>query len=244
MCRASDDGSRMKRCRAGVRRAQRRRHAQTRASPFHAAMPSATSESAAARARTGSSGQPAAAASSGSSTAPARPERVDQPAATLAVRALEPRLRGADAGGADRGIGSRAPGERPRAPRRDRARVAAPRDRARAHRGAEVEHRLVPAPPLPRRHRRVGRALRVGAPERRRPRSRASTRAALVSSTPTSRSWANASTARAVYGPMPGSGEQTVEVVGEAPVELLGDHRRRTGAGSPPGGCSRARPTR
>ena len=45
----------------------------------------------------------------------------------------------------------------------------------------------------------------------------------FVSTTATSRSKANASTARAVYGPMPGSAEQRVEIVGQPAVVAVDD---------------------
>ncbi len=47
--------------------------------------------------------------------------------------------------------------------------------------------------------------------------ARASTRAALVSTTPTGCSKAKASTARAVYGPTPGSADSSFSVAGRRP---------------------------
>ena len=58
----------------------------------------------------------------------------------------------------------------------------------------------------------------------------------FVSTTATSRSNANASTARAVYGPMPGSASKRVEIVGNHAVVLVDDGTgRELQVARPPG---------
>ena len=71
---------------------------------------------------------------------------------------------------------------------------------------------------------------------------RAITRPALVSTTPTSRSKAKASTARAVYGPTPGHRQQCVEVVGDDATVWVDHDRGGAGGGTWPGGCSPSPP--
>ena len=64
-----------------------------------------------------------------------------------------------------------------------------------------------------------------------RPACRARTRATLVSTTATSRSKAKASTARAVYGPMPGRASSASRSIGQAAAVPVDDHAPAHGAG-------------
>ena len=126
---------------------------------------------------------------------------------------------------------SRRPGRASGDPARCHAQLAGERAlgaarRRPAHGGAEVHQHLVPRPAVAGRHERVGRRPGPRRSVSRSPATRASTRAMFVSTTATSRSKANASTARAVYGPMPGRAQQRVEVVGHRAAVAL-DHRRR-----------------
>ena len=145
-------------------------------------------------ARAGSSGQPMTAGTAvGLDRAAA--ERVDEAAATLAVRALEAALPAGHARGADGRIGG-VDTAGPRAAAADRAGVAArtPGRQTVAPRSSIAWFQRQPAP--------GGTEASAAACTSRgrsdRPARRASTRATFVSTTPTSRSNANASTARAV----------------------------------------------
>ena len=136
-------------------------------------------------------------------------------AAGLAVAALVRRLAGAHAGRAVGRVGVRPTGDVPRAarPPAGSRRSAAPAGRP-WRRGPSAPG-STPTRRRPARGRR--RAPAPGAASAARPSTRARTRAMFVSTTATSRSKANASTARAVYGPMPGRASSASRSSGTAP---------------------------
>ncbi len=166
-----------------------------------------------------------------------------QAPAALTERALERRLRRADPGGTADRIRCRTPGLPPRALARDRAPVDRP-----ARASCRRSHRdRTPPVPTPTRARGEPQHPRAPAPLRddtdRPARARATKRPAFVSTSPMSRSYANTSTARAVYGPMPGSASNDVQIVRQAAVVLRAHRDARTHGGSRRGGCSRVRTT-
>ena len=101
-----------------------------------------------------------------------------------------------------------------------------------AQHGTEIHQTLVPGPRVTARaaRRRPSPAHRLGVS--RSPATRAYTRAMFVSTTAASSSNANASTARAVYGPMPGSASRPSRSRGNSP-ELGHPPRRRVQVAGP-----------
>ena len=167
-----------------------------------------------ARARTGSSGQPIVTARRAAATGPAPRARTRRPRpwrsepSKLDCRrpvSADPR---AGSGSATRSAAMR------RSTARDRR---AGRPARAAHGGAEVEQALVPGPCLAGRQGHVGQRPGPRPPAASGRASGPACAPTLVSTTAASASNANASTARAVYGPTPGSRWSSGRVAGTRP---------------------------
>ena len=185
------------------------------------ARPSATTAAATRAARAWSSGQPM--------VGPGRPRGPG---------------RGRGRGPADPALGGRSPRRATAAgwgptPTQDRARSSGRRPGARgangqlshsaagpADGGAEVEHRLVPRPALAGGHEASASAWASRAAASA-PTSGPGPGRCWCRPRPTSRSKAKASTARAVYGPMPGRASSAASVGGNAPAVAFDDRRPR-----------------
>ena len=167
----------------------------------------------------------------------AQAEHVEQPDRPWRNGPLEPALAPTDRVRAHGRIGLGTAGERPRTPGATGQRSQRRRPLG-THRGAEVEHRLVPGPALALGHERVGERLGLLRPRATGRRSGRGRGRRWCRRRPTSCSKAKASTARAVYGPTPGRASRSARSSGSG---RRGRRPRppRSGAGSPPARCSR-----